>query len=150
MKSVFGSLSVAILLFGATRLLNAEFVVTELNLDRRSSAANAAYSATVTSLAPPQRANVERVNVALIALTPSGFDPPEIIGLRSPFVLSVDNRTGLQDMLLILTDQAGNKVRETRLLHRRKWKEVMDLRPGRYVLIAAENPDWICHITVTP
>jgi hypothetical protein len=99
--------------------------------------------------AGPQHANVERGNVAIIALQPSGFDPEKIIGLGSPFVLSVDNRTGLEDILLVLSDPAGNKLREIRLLRRRKWKEVLNLPSGRYTLTEAGQPDWICQITVT-
>lgn len=99
--------------------------------------------------AGPQRANVERGNVAIIALQPSGFDPENIIGLGSPFVLSVDNRTGLEDILLVLSDPAGNKLREIRLLRRRKWKELINLPSGRYTLTEAGHPDWNCQITVT-
>ena len=96
----------------------------------------------VSLQAGPQRPNVERGNVAIIALQPSGFDPEKIIGLGSPFVLSVDNRTGLEDIVLVLSDPAGNKLREIRLLRKRKWKEVINLPSGRYTLTEAGHPDW--------
>jgi hypothetical protein len=147
--AVTGSLSIATVLLGLLPAVNLEFVIPKWVSPQGWSVRNTAYPAPVTLRAGPQRPNVERVNVAMIALRPSGFDPSQIIRLGSPFVLSVDNRTGLENISLILSDQAGNKLRETRLLRRRKWKEVIDLPSGRYMLSEAGHPDWICQITVT-
>ena len=121
--------------------LNLEFVVPTWVSPQRRSLQHIA-PVPVSLQAGPQRPNVERGNVAIIALQPSGFDPEKIIGLGSPFVLSVDNRTGLEDILLVLSDPAGNKLREIRLLRKRKWKEVINLPSGRYTLTEAGHPDW--------
>src|SRR5215213_6097832 len=148
MKKLFGSISLATLLLAAVPALHSEFVgPTSVSLLGRSF--RHIPPAPVGLHAGPQGPNVERSNVAIIALRPSGFDPEKIIGLGSPFVLSVDNRTSLEDILLVLSDPAGNKLREVRLLRRRKWKEVINLPSGRYTLTEAGHPDWNCQITVT-
>lgn len=97
----------------------------------------------------PIRAPLE---VELITITPAGFEPKEISRLKGPFLLAVENRSGLEDVLLRL-DRAtgGDRLKEVRV-NRKKldWRDQVDLTPGHYVLMEANHPGWTCGITITP
>ena len=87
----------------------------------------------------------------VLTLTPNGFEPGEISRPRGPFILRVANRTGLAELDLRLSREAGGAERPIRVRRSRPDRnEELDLEPGRYVLSEAGRPDWACRITITP
>jgi hypothetical protein len=91
-----------------------------------------------------------RVEVQVITVRPRGFEPSNITRPAGIFLLAVDNRSGLDELLLRLDREAGNRVHEQRVPRKKlDWRGAFDLTPGHYVLTEANNPDWVCHITIT-
>jgi hypothetical protein len=92
----------------------------------------------------------QRVEVELVSIRPSGFEPSEITRPRGFFIIAVENRSGLDEVELTLAREAGDRLHQV-LVPRRKlnWKQGLDLTPGRYVLTEASNPEWQCTITIT-
>lgn len=90
-----------------------------------------------------------RVTVSLITLRPSGFWPSRLSRPKGPFILAIENRTGLQQIAWRLSRERGDKLKELPMPRAKKaHKELIDLPPGTYVLTEANHPDWVCHITI--
>lgn len=104
---------------------------------------------------PTQRQNRSAPNpapyeVERVTITPTGFEPAQINRPASPFVLAIDNRSGLQEATLEVFREDGHKLHEIKgpkgQLNQRKF---LDLPPGSYVLKVANHPDWSCQILLT-
>ena len=91
----------------------------------------------------------ERVEVELVTLLPTGFEPAEITRPKGRFLFGVNNRTGLTDLSLMLVHESGRSVGGKRLSKVKTWRQVLDLQPGRYALREANHRDWVCRITIT-
>lgn len=84
-----------------------------------------------------------------LTISADGFDPPEVIRPAGRFMLSVDNRSGADELTLILKRGNGNKVLEVKVSGQKgDWSEVIDLQPGRYTLSEAGHPDWKCDFRI--
>lgn len=103
------------------------------------------------SVNPRANAEKETIDGEIITVTRGGFEPSEITRPMGRFALFVQNRSGLEEVTLRLDRVAGNRLREVPV-NRNKldWDDVLDLTPGNYVLTEANNPDWVCNITITP
>jgi hypothetical protein len=85
----------------------------------------------------------------IITTTPRGFEPAEITRPEGQFILMIDNRSEIELDFRLLREngQPLHEIRSTR--QEPDWNEVLDLRPGRYVLIELDHPQWTCSITIT-
>ena len=85
----------------------------------------------------------------LITTTARGFEPAEITRPQGRFILMIDNRTATEMNFRLLRDngQPLHAVRSTR--EEPDWNELLDLRPGRYVLTELNHPEWTCSIVIT-
>lgn len=103
------------------------------------------------SLAPIFQGNssTTRVDAAHITLRRTGFEPNEITRPAGPFLLAVDNVTGMGEMSFRLLNRAGARVRDFPAKGRFRLRRIVDLPPGKYALIETNHPEWICHIRVT-
>lgn len=100
---------------------------------------------------PPAEEKEARVETELVTITPTGFDPAEITRPQGRFILKVDNRGGLEEVTLQLDGLRGGREREVRVRRTAlDWRDLLDLRPGAYVLREAGHPGWACRITITP
>ncbi|HEV2763480.1 MAG TPA: hypothetical protein VGV38_10930 [Pyrinomonadaceae bacterium] len=100
--------------------------------------------------APAAERRPERVEVETVTLRPTGFDPAEITRPQGPFILEVDNRSGLDELDLVVAAERGERLREARVPRTRlDWRQQLDLRPGTYLLTEAGRPERACRITVT-
>jgi len=102
-------------------------------------------------LVSPQQRSDAQVEVELITATPAGFEPSEITRPQGRFLLAVDNRSGLDQLDLYLERETGSRVNAA--LSRKgklKWRDLVDLPTGRYVLRAANDQAWRCDINMTP
>jgi hypothetical protein len=90
-----------------------------------------------------------KVEVELITLQSTGFEPAEVTRPSGPFLMSIINRSGLPQLSLVLQrDDRGFSERK-RIGKERVWRRVFDLQPGRYVLRDIDHPEWKCQITIT-
>ena len=100
--------------------------------------------------APPSNPQIEKFEIEVITIRPAGFEPREITRPRGFFGIAVENRTGLPEVLLRLDREGGGRVQEAQVTRQKlNWKQGLDLPPGQYVLTEANNPDWVCRITIT-
>ncbi|MEN3325327.1 MAG: hypothetical protein V7638_134 [Acidobacteriota bacterium] len=94
----------------------------------------------------PYRETTEELSLTLSA---KGFSPAELTAAGKRFLLSVDNRTDLKEVVLRLSDKHGNQVREIRVPGGPgDWSELFDLKSGKYVLSEANHSQWSCSIVV--
>ncbi len=96
----------------------------------------------------PQQAK-QRIEGEIIAVTPHGFMPATIIRPSGPFLLVVDNQSGLPAITLLLSADISVPLRSV-LVQReqRYWSEIVDLPAGNYTLREATHPRWVCDITI--
>jgi hypothetical protein len=108
--------------------------------------AAATLSATAAAADRPQG---ERVETESVTITAEGFRPSEITRPRGRFFLSVTNHSGLDDLDLRLTTEAGGGGAFHTRARKHSWSGEVDPPPGRYVLTEANHPDWRCVVTIT-
>lgn len=100
---------------------------------------------------PSAQSEVRRGEVIPLALHPHGFEPGEVTRPAGDYLVVVTNRSGLRGLTLQLNLEGGGRVREVQLAAgKRRWREVVRLDPGHYVLTVADHPEWVCPITITP
>jgi hypothetical protein len=96
------------------------------------------------------RPTTEPLGQLLITIRPTGFDPQEIVQTNGEFLLSVDNRSGLEAVDLQLEAEQGNRLHAKRVPREQlDWREVVYLNPGTYLLKETNRPDWVCRIHIT-
>lgn len=94
-----------------------------------------------------------RVEVEILSIQPSGFEPSQITRSSGRFLLAIDNRAEIEDLTLRLN--RVSRFQEPALLdvtiprERLNLDEYINLPPGDYALTEANHPDWVCHITIT-
>ena len=92
-----------------------------------------------------------KLEVELITIRPSGFEPAEIVRPKGPFVLLVDDRSGKESSSLTLQRVSGARVRDINTKRMKsEWHDVINLPSGDYILTDAENPNSHCQITILP
>jgi len=117
----------------------------------RAPIATAESSSSAASMAMMFQGNssTPRLDAAHITLRRTGFEPNEITRPADPFLLAVDNVTGMGEMSFRLLNRAGARVRDFPAKGRFRLRKVVDLPPGRYALVVTNHPEWICRITIT-
>ena len=100
---------------------------------------------------PLQSKPNEKIEGEIVTIRPVGFDPPEIIRAGGRFTLLVDNRSGLEGVTLRLDQEGGPRLHDVEVPREKlDWVQGVDLAPGQYLLTEANNPSWVCRITITP
>jgi hypothetical protein len=90
------------------------------------------------------------LSVIRVTIRPTGFDPAALNVPRGRVLLAVDDLSGLDEVTLRLEREAGGRLREVRAgRDRSKWRGVLDLHPGAYLLGVDGRPGWACRINVT-
>lgn len=101
---------------------------------------------------PPQTSSAEeRLEGELVVVGVRGFEPAEITRPAGPFLLIVDNRTGLDEVQVRVERVAGRERLYDVGLSRKdySWNTLLRLPPGDYILTEAGHPDWVCRLTLT-
>jgi hypothetical protein len=104
---------------------------------------------TVASTLVQQRASLDAQR---ITLRPTGFEPAEVMRPAGRFLLAINDRSGRPDTVFILMRETGERLKEMRLREtprKNEWREVVNLPPGRYVLLDAADREHVCHILLT-
>lgn len=92
-----------------------------------------------------------RLEVELITVRPAGCEPNELIRPKGSFVLMIDDRSGKENLSLVLQRKSGEQFRTVNLNRRKsEWHEVLDLPPGSYVLQDTNESERRCRITILP
>ena len=87
----------------------------------------------------------------VITLRPTGFEPSELTRPPGQFLLTINNRTGLEEINLSISTDLGGMVRGFRLNEGRlRSGSFQALPPGRYVITETEHPEWTCYLTISP
>jgi|GEM_PF-2057402 hypothetical protein len=91
---------------------------------------------------------IEDVSLMLKA---DGFAPAEVRTHGKKFLLSLDNRTDLQQLTLRMARSDGLRIREIRVPGGGggDWSELFELQPGTYTFSEVDHPNWICTIVIT-
>ena len=103
------------------------------------------------SVIPPSAgpAQSSQIRTVLITICPTGFDPVEIKVADGHFRIAVDNKSGLDEVTLLLAREGGALVRQMHLPPGQlKWREKLDLPDGRYALTETTHPAWLCNIII--
>jgi hypothetical protein len=125
-------------------------VLTVLAVSARSWLPAAATNEPLVSAAAPASPTTAPLEAELIVLRPSGFEPVEITRPAGEFLLTFHNRSGLEEVNLLINLESGATLREERIpLERPNWRRVVAIPPGRYVITEANHPDWVCRVTIT-
>lgn len=95
------------------------------------------------------------IKAVKITIRPTGFEPSEINYPSKPFLLAVDNQSGLGNIQLELLrlshSDRTEKVRQLKLsLKNVSERQIVDLPAGKYRLSETTHPEWECNITITP
>jgi len=99
---------------------------------------------------PEAQSSEEQVEVEVITVRASGFEPREITRPQGAFRLAITNHSGATELVLHLDRVQGNRLHEVRLPQGRiTWTQVLNLPPGDYALSEQNHPDWICLIQLT-
>ena len=86
-----------------------------------------------------------------VTLKSTGFHPSEVLIPAERFQLSLDNRTGIQELVLRMATADGTQLREMQLGGAGgDWSEMFELQAGNYILSEASHKDWVCRLKVKP
>src|SRR5712692_12113321 len=86
----------------------------------------------------------QRVEAVVITIRPIGFEPKEITRPQGLFLLVVDNRSNVPDILLRLDRETGERQHEEHVKGGKlDWRKPFDLHPGNYSLTEANHPSWV-------
>jgi hypothetical protein len=96
------------------------------------------------------QAGTEVPQTELVTITPTGFEPAEVTRPAERFILAVENRSGLEEVTIILRDEGGRELLRERVPRERlDWSGALDLAAGSYLLSEDGNPGWACRLTLT-
>src|SRR6058998_3572713 len=96
------------------------------------------------------QAGASRLQTERITVRPYGFDPQRINRPVGPFLLAIDDRSGLNQLTLYIERSLGNKLKDIQILRRRpEYREIIDLSYGDYSLKETNHPAWVCVITIS-
>jgi hypothetical protein len=111
--------------------------------------ANAIAPVTIPSIEGQSDEAGPELKLVLLALHPEGFDSSEMQLDPGEYLFIIGNRTGLKKVSVRLDREGDRRIAAAAVGGRqRDWKKRLKLTPGTYVVIANDNPDWICRITV--
>ncbi|HET6975523.1 MAG TPA: hypothetical protein VFI24_04320 [Pyrinomonadaceae bacterium] len=86
--------------------------------------------------------------VSLI-LTSEGFNPVEVRPPAHRFLLSIDNRSGVSELVFRLNRADGTQVKELHVSGAAgDWNETLDLTAGTYTLSEPNHSNWLCTIII--
>jgi hypothetical protein len=121
--------------------------------DEKSSEPSIAEAIASTSSAfPPVQADPQnqKIEAEIITIRPTGIEPTTITRPKGPFILRVEDRSGLKEVEVQLSVDRGGRVFQVKASRERAdWSRLVDPPPGRYVLTEVNHPEWTCTITIT-
>ena len=137
-----------LLLIAMTGLATTRRWLTSQNSNRATATAAAGA---VPALAAQAKQTAPKLEVELVALHPTGFDPVTITRPKGPFLLVIQNRSGLNELSFQFDKEVGTKLKAVKVPAKKaSWSDVVDLNPGTYVMTEITNPKWSLEVVITP
>jgi len=128
-----------VVIFMCTMLVGATAVLKSTPLNKKDTAALSLAHFNITQ---------DPVEIS-VTLRSNGFDPSELRIPASRFLLSLDNRSGVTELVLRLAKADGTQLRELRIPGGGgDWSEMFELPVGSYTLSEASHSSWVCHLIV--
>ena len=85
-----------------------------------------------------------------LTLTSSGFAPAKLNPHGKKFLLSLDNRADVPELLLRMSRKDGSVIREIRVPGGSgDWSELFELPPGSYTFSEVNHANWACTIVIS-
>jgi hypothetical protein len=85
-----------------------------------------------------------------LTVRPTGFEPSQVTLQAAQYLVLVENRTGLNSFGVVVEREQGERLRQVQIEPlQRRWKQTIDLKPGRYFISEAAHPEWKCILTIT-
>jgi hypothetical protein len=85
-----------------------------------------------------------------LTLKSSGFTPAKLNPHGKKFLLSLDNRADVSELVLRMTRKDGSVIREIRVPGGSgDWSELFELPPGSYKFAEVNYANWSCTIVVS-
>jgi hypothetical protein len=85
-----------------------------------------------------------------LTLTSSGFAPAELRPQGKKFLLSLDNRTDVKELVLRMSRNDGVQIREIRVPGGGgDWSELFELEAGNYTFSELNHANWVCTIIIS-
>lgn len=97
-----------------------------------------------------QQVDEQTGKALLLTVRPTGFEPKEATIPADSYLLVIQNRSGLRGVTLRLDEASRGRLLEMNLKARLDWRRRVNLKPGNYTVTAADHPEWVCRITITP
>jgi len=98
----------------------------------------------------PNQLQNQRIEVEPITLRRDGFEPGSIMRSHGRFILAVDNRSRLENLVFVVERINGNRQAERRMRGRElRWRPLLNLSPGEYILTETTHLEWRCAITIS-
>lgn len=82
-----------------------------------------------------------------VELSTAGFAPAEVTHAAGAFAIAVDNRNVVDEYVLQLKAEGGTLLNEIRV-QKGSASWAVELAAGRYTLMVANHPDWVCLIVI--
>jgi len=92
--------------------------------------------------------NGAEAKALLIAVQPDGFQPAEMDVAEGRYLLVIQNRSGLSDLVVRLEAEDGKKAQEGHT-QQQHWRKRVDLKKGTYRLTVENYPEWSCVLHVS-
>ena len=91
------------------------------------------------------------LTVEMISVGPDGFRPTSLTRPAGRFLLAINNRSGLRELIFQLTREDGKLMQEARVNPKQpNWRSLVNLPVGTYQLTEISHADWACTIVITP
>ena len=91
----------------------------------------------------------KRIPSEQVTLYSKGFRPVQITRPSGHFLLALDNRSGVDDIVLRLERLGLNYLKRGRFSRTKlRQREVLDLEAGQYLLLVEGHPEWTCSLTI--
>jgi hypothetical protein len=91
----------------------------------------------------------KQLEAELVSVREWGFEPTLIKRPSGPFILRVENRSGLQAINVMLMNEDGTVVRKIPLsINLLNWTDRLDLPPGKYSLRQNDESELKCQIQI--
>jgi hypothetical protein len=95
------------------------------------------------SVPTPQGKKDQKLEIEAVTITPDGFEPQQIERPAGPFILSVTNQSGADELNVRIETEQHERFREKSLpLLTRYWRERINPPPGKYVITEENHPEW--------
>lgn len=85
-----------------------------------------------------------------LRMTATGMEPAEVTLTAGQYYLLVQNASGRDQFTVRVERENGERLHNVNVeRYQRKWKQVLNLSPGRYIISEPDHPRLTCRIEVT-